>query len=59
MARVAVGLSDEELEELKVIIMDKDKDEALKFLKEKIYSGTSQRKRETGCSGKNSSLINR
>jgi len=38
MAKVAVGLSDEEVEELKVIIMDKDKDEALKFLKGKIYS---------------------
>jgi len=38
MAKVAVSLDDKEVEELKVIIMDKDKDEALKFLKDKIHS---------------------
>ena len=38
MAKVAISLDDKEVEELKVIIMDKDKDEALKFLKEKIQS---------------------
>jgi len=38
MAKIAVSLDDKDIEELKMIIMDKDKDEALKFLKDKIHS---------------------
>ncbi len=36
MAKVAISLDDKDIEELKMIVMDKDKDEALKFLKDKI-----------------------
>ena len=38
MAKVVIGLSDKDVQELNGIIMDKDRDEALKFLKDKIYS---------------------
>ena len=38
MAKVAIGLDDKDIQELNEIIMDKDRDEALKFLKDKIYS---------------------
>jgi len=38
MAKVAISLDNKDIEELKVIIMDKDKEEALKFLKEKVYN---------------------
>ena len=38
MAKVAISLDDKNIEELKVIIMDKDKDEALKFFTDKIQS---------------------
>ena len=38
MAKIAISLDDKDIEELKVIIMDRDKDEALKFLKDKIQS---------------------
>jgi len=38
MAKVAISLDDKDIEELKMIVMDKDKDEALKFLKNKIQS---------------------
>ena len=38
MAKVAIGLNDKDIQELNEIIMDKDRDEALKFLKDKIYS---------------------
>jgi len=36
MAKVAISLDDKDIEELKVIIMDKNTDEALKFLKDKV-----------------------
>jgi hypothetical protein len=38
MAKVAIGLDDKDIQDLNEIIMDKDKDEALKFLKDKIQS---------------------
>jgi hypothetical protein len=38
MAKVAISLDDKDIEELKVIIMDKNRDEALKFLKDKVQS---------------------
>lgn len=38
MAKVAIGLDDKDIQELNEIIMDKDRDEALKFLEDKIYS---------------------
>ncbi len=38
MAKVAVSLGDKDIQELKVIIMDKDRDEALNFLKDKVQS---------------------
>jgi len=38
MAKVAISLDDKNIEELKVIIMDKDRDGALKFLKDKVQS---------------------
>jgi len=38
MAKVAIGLDDKDIQELNEIIMDKDSDEALKFLKDKIQS---------------------
>jgi len=38
MAKVAIGLNDKDIQELDEIIMDKDRDGALKFLKDKIYS---------------------
>jgi len=38
MANVAVSFTDEDVEELNEIVMDKDKDGALKFLKEKVLS---------------------
>ncbi len=38
MPKVAIGLDDKDIQELNEIIIDKDKDEALKFLKDKIQS---------------------
>ena len=38
MAKAVISLDDEDIEELKIIVMDKDRDEALKFLKDKIQS---------------------
>jgi len=36
MTKVAISLDEKDLEELTIIVMDKDKDEALKFLRNKI-----------------------
>jgi hypothetical protein len=36
MPKVAIGLDDKDIQELNEIIMDKDKEGALKFLKDKI-----------------------
>ncbi|MBA7694290.1 hypothetical protein ES703_102897 [subsurface metagenome] len=38
MAKVVVSLDEEDVSELKVIVMDEDGDEGLKFLKHKILS---------------------
>lgn len=36
MAKVVISLDEKDLEKLKIIIIDKDKDKALKFLRDKI-----------------------
>ena len=38
LKRTAISFNEEELMELERIIMDKDKDEALRFLEEAIYN---------------------
>jgi len=38
MGNIAVSFTDEDVEELNEIVMDKDKEEALKFLKEKVLA---------------------
>ncbi len=38
MAKVAVSLDDKDIQERNEIIMDEDKQEALKFLKDKVQS---------------------
>lgn len=38
MVKVTISLDDKDIEELKMIVMDKDKEETLKFLKDKIQS---------------------
>jgi len=38
MAKVAISIEENDTEELKIIVMDKDKERALLFLKNKILS---------------------
>jgi len=37
MAKIAVSFDDKDIEEINEIIMDMDKEAALKFLKEKVF----------------------
>lgn len=46
MAKGVISLDDEDIEELKIIVMDKDRDEALKFLKDKIQSQIIRREKK-------------
>lgn len=38
MVKIAISLDEKDIQEVNEIIIDKDKDGALKFLKDKIYS---------------------
>ncbi len=45
MGKVVVSLSEEDIEELTEIIVDRDKDLAYTFLKEKIYKQVEKREK--------------
>jgi len=46
MAKGVISLDDKDIQELKIIVMDKDRDEALKFLKDKIQSQIISREKK-------------
>ncbi len=45
MGKVVITLEDEDIEELAEIIIDRDKEEAYRFLKEKIYNEVQKKER--------------